>query len=202
MKKLFLLLFVILSANCMAQIRTGLLVGGGSGSIYNRSVDPNVDVNTAYPLSRFSTQYQFNTSIGYRFRLEPVQSRFFYDFDVLAGLKMIKFKQLGDGGALISTEGSDIFPSVALAAFANYRIIQGAFVGIGVAPTCIIGPDKSMFDIPVSAKVGYNFNNKIEFSFNYQYSMLNAFKTKEYTGGRFSEWSVSVFVPFTFSGKK
>lgn len=205
MKRIFLLLLLVISTNCMAQLETGLLVSGGFGNVVNTSLqlnNPSV-VQVLKDNGRYSLGNQFNAALGYRFRLHnPKHNAFFYDFDILAGLKTIKFKTFhGDKTALLSSSASDLFCPVSITASFNYKIVKELYIGAGVAPTAIFA-SKTMFDIPVIARVGYNINNKIEFAVNYQYSMPNAFKTDEYKGGRFSEWNISVYIPFTLSGRK
>lgn len=205
MKKIILLLLLVVSTNCMAQLETGLLISGGFGSVANTSLqlnNPSV-VQVLKDNGRYSLDNHINAAIGYRFRLHnPRHNAFFYDFDILAGLKTMKFRTYYDGeSALVSTSASDLFCPVSISASFNYKIVKGLYAGVGIAPTAIFA-SKTMFDIPAIARVGYNINNKIEFAVNYQYSMLNAFKTSEYDGGRFSEWNISVYIPFTLGGRK
>ena len=206
MKKLLVLFLLVISVNCMAQIETGLLIGGGIGNVTNTSLrlnDPGV-IQTLEKSGKYSLNYQFNTTLGYRFRLyNPKHKAFFYDLDVLTGIKKIELKTSfsDETNALSEVKSSDWFCPVSLAASVNYRIMKGLYVGVGVAPTCIFA-SKIAFDIPVVAKVGYDIKNKIGFSLSYQHSLLKAFKTNEYDGGRFSEWNVSVYIPFTLNKLK
>lgn len=187
----------------MAQLETGLLVGGGIGNVTNASLrlnNPNV-IQTIGNNGKYSLNYQFNTSLGYRFRLHDSRHKsFFYDLDAMVGIKMVEFKTsyAADENALSSMKSSSLFCPVSMSASVNYRIVKGLYIGVGFVPTCIFAP-KVAFDIPVAAKIGYDIHNKIGFSLNYQYSLLKSFKTDEYEGGRYSDWCISVYIPFTLN---
>lgn len=203
MKNILLLLLLLLSANGMSQLKTGLLLNGGSGNV--RGVVPkmnNLDVdNILNKGGCLSVKDKWSLGLGYRFRLaSPQQEKIFYDLDLLLGIKAMDFQKYQKGeGISMSSSGTDLYFSTSVAASLNFVLIKGLYVGAGVEPSCFyLSPPKAVFDIPVFAKIGYNVNDKIEFAFTYKVGLLNTIKTKEVKTGYISDWNLSVFIPFTF----
>ena len=72
MKKHLLFLFLLVAMSSHAQLRTGLLVGGGLG--FDRNVAPNMKnpdiIEKVAKGTKLFEDYKFNLQLGYRFRIE------------------------------------------------------------------------------------------------------------------------------------
>ncbi|MDR1879715.1 MAG: hypothetical protein LBQ78_02130 [Tannerellaceae bacterium] len=82
MKKTLLLavLFVCVHVSAQVEIKSGLVVGSGIGALHDTRFKASSGVDElAYKNP--------DAAIGYKFRLLPTQKRFFYDLDILVGLK-------------------------------------------------------------------------------------------------------------------
>ena len=75
--------------------------------------------------------------------------------------------------------------SLSLAGTCNFQIVKGLHVGVGVQPTYYIWETRT-FDIPVLAKIGYDFG-PAELAFSYKQGLvknnkISAFKAVSQTG--------------------
>lgn len=202
MKKCISLLFLLISLNASAQLRTGLLVGGGLG--FERNVSSYVlDEEETQSLVRYSSDYQFDFQLGYRFRFESQKNkRLFYDVDILLNAKVfkdVKHYYSAKGEDTGSVTGHDVNGALALSPSINYTLIKGLYAGMGVEPTFYLASEGKKFDIPLVWKVGYNINNKIDFAINYRLGFSNSMNSQYYKKGQVSDLNISVFVPFTLS---
>lgn len=197
MKKYLLLFFLLISMSSYAQLRTGLLIGAGVG--FDRNVSPNMNNSSIADRvakgSKFYEDYKFNMQLGYRFRFENrIHTKWFYDIDPLINVKLFKSKEVVEGGRV---EGNDANLSLALSSSVNYKIVKGLYAGVGLEPTWYVASDGKAFDIPILWKVGYNINNKIDFSVNYCLGFTNTIDTEKYKKGQVSDCNISIFIPFT-----
>lgn len=118
MKKHLLFLFLLVAMSSHAQLRTGLLVGGGLG--FDRNVAPNMKnpdiIEKVAKGTKLFEDYKFNLQLGYRFRIEDKKhTRWFYDIDPLVNAKVFKSKDVwSDGGRV---EANDANLSLALVFF-------------------------------------------------------------------------------------
>lgn len=197
MKKYLLFLFLLVTMSSYAQLRTGLLIGSGLG--FDRNVAPNMKnpsiIGEVAKGATFYENYKYNLQLGYRFRFENRKhAKWFYDIDPLINVKLFKSKEVVDGGRI---EGNDANLSLALSSSVNYKIVKGLYAGVGVEPTWYVASDGKVFDIPILWKVGYNINNKIDFSVNYRLGFTNTIDTEKYKKGQVSDCNISIFIPFT-----
>lgn len=198
MKKHLLFLFLLVAMSSHAQLRTGLLVGGGLG--FDRNVAPNMKnpdiIEKVAKGTKLFEDYKFNLQLGYRFRIEDKKhTRWFYDIDPLVNAKVFRSKDVrSDEGRV---EANDVNLSLALSSSVNYKIVKGLYAGLGLEPTWYVASDGKKFDIPLLWKVGYNINNKIDISVNYRLGFTNTIDTEKFRRGQISDCNISVFIPFT-----
>lgn len=203
MKKLMFLLFVLISFSAHSQglKNSGFIINVGKGHVsydlpYSvAGVPPNID----YANSHFKSKLALE--LGYRFRLQPVKSRFFYDIDLLMGYNRmeyaVNYMPIGDtsyGGS----SGKQNNYSFSVAGAVNYNIIKGLNVGIGVQPTYYFH-QAQFFDAPVFAKVGYDLKC-VELALSYKQGLTKSYKVTPFKNSRLSQWEFSVYVPLF--GKK
>lgn len=205
MRTLFVLLLLLLSSNSYAQLETGLLLNGGIGSISNTSLRKDDMVIDQFLESggRYKVKNLFNIAAGYRLRFNDKKiNSFFYDIDFMFGVKKMEYKTLYcPNSALLESKASDVILPLSIGIGANYKVMNDFYVGIGITPTYYFATPKTMYDIPIKGMIGYT-TKKIGFSLNYQYSLVNTLKTKVYDGGRFSDWSVTIYIPFSLRKKQ
>jgi hypothetical protein len=198
MKKKKILLLTMLFAltfTTQAQVESGLLIGGGLGSIsskYNAGAlqtSRNNDVN-----------YKANVSLGYRFRVPFSDTTLlFADLDANLGLKLWH-SEYGASSVhpAFSENSSDIFYT-SLSGTLNYSVLENLSIGAGVEPTYYFrfeGEDSSKhFDTPIVGKVAYNFDT-FEIGFSYKYGLMNVLKTDYLESGKIRDWQISVWIPF------
>lgn len=191
--------------NASAQLRTGLLVGGGLG--FERNVNSyTLEEEGTQSLVRYLSDYQFDLQLGYRFRIEnPKNKKLFYDIDVLLNTKVFKevkqyYSMSGEENGGVTAH--DANGALALSPSINYTLVKGFYAGIGVEPTFYFVSEGKKFDIPIVWKVGYNINNKIDFAVNYRLGLTNTIDSRTFEKGQVSDLNISVFIPFTLSKSK
>lgn len=204
MKKYLLILFLMTSLTGYAQLRTGLLVGGGLGFERNLSLNMNNLSIAEQNLTgtKFLNDYKFHALLGYRFRIENSKhQRWFYDIDPFVNAKAFEgvTKDYIDGEFAGSASGYDVSLSFAISSSVNYKIYKGLYGGIGLEPTFHIVSEGGMFDIPIVWKVGYNINNKIDLAVNYRLGLTNTIDSRTFEKGQVSDLNISIFIPFTVS---
>ncbi|WP_250719334.1 hypothetical protein [Bacteroides fragilis] len=85
--------------------------------------------------------------------------------------------------------------SLSLAGTCNFQIVKGLHVGVGVQPTYYIWETRT-FDIPVLAKIGYDFG-PAELAFSYKQGLVKNNKISAFKDSRFSNWQFSVYIPLS-----
>lgn len=193
---LLALLFLFTSCPMWSQIMksSGIIVKAGKGEIsYNTpsSIDGmNTDTKDSYIKGKIALE------LGYRFRLQPDKSRFFYDIDIAGGYNKYEYAMNFVPKGNIQYAGSsgyDDLLSLSLTGIANYNIYKGFNVGLGVQPTVYVW-DKKFFDVPILAKVSYDFKC-IELAFSYKCGLTQNYKVTPFKDTRLSQWQFSVYVP-------
>ena len=198
MRKILLLLFLLASFPMWAQVikNSGIIINAGKEKISSNlpysieGVATPVDMDNSYLKGKFSME------LGYRFRLQPKQSRFFYDIDLLGGYTKseyaVNFKSFGNT-QYGERSGTNDLLSFSLAGSVNFYIFRGLNVGLGVQPTAYIW-DTRFFDIPVFAKVSYDLKY-VELAFSYKCGLSKEYKISPFKSSRLSQWQFSVYVP-------
>lgn len=212
MKLLLVVMAVLLALPSGAQrLQSGLLVGSGLGFLHNREYRASnfpIFQEGEYRIG-YKYNYEFGVSLGYRFRLENKENEhLFYDLDLLLDAKVFESKKLY---YQVNSDKQDYFPSSVTAHDANlalsfspsinYKIVKGFYAGMGIEPTWYVVPtnEGKKFDIPLVWKVGYNINNKIDFSLRYRFGFTNTIDREVYKKGHISDLSLLIFIPFTVS---
>lgn len=198
MKKLLLLLSIIVAIPAFSQNSNGLLLGGGIGF---ESLSMNVNNSDYLKGKRFYSTYQYNLSLGYRFRIESFNcNKLFFDIDPLLRLQTLNNETFFPGSntdyTTVTATAHDINFQLAVSPSANYKLFNGLYVGLGIEPTWNIITNGKHFDIPVFARIGYDINHKIEFAVTYRQGFMNTIDKNVFDKGRTSDLNISVFIPF------
>lgn len=199
MKRLVMLIcFLTVSFHSFAQLRTGLLVGGGMG-FENTSINKHAEEYSSGV--RFDDDHVCDFLVGYRFRFEnKIHSKLFFDIDPLLKLQVFQDRTYYSGTSthvFVAVEAKDINFQLAASLSANYKIVCGLYAGLGLEPTWNIVTEGKHFDAPVLGRIGYNINNKIDFAVTYRQGFTNTVNTSRYSKGRTSDLWLSIFIPFT-----
>lgn len=207
MRKLFITLIIIACASfsISAQLKTGILLGGGTWG----GIDAKASPTTIENFKEYDVNFTSSFMLGYRFRLHHYDMPAFLDLDAMVGLKNWK-SQYGSRYSYGDNSGNDnqvIYGSgansnyvyTAIGATANYYVYNKLSVGAGIEPTIWVakmGEDNSKtFDMPLVAKIGYDFKF-LELGLTYKHSFINSVKTPYLDSGRFNDLQLSVWVPF------
>lgn len=194
----FLFAAISLSVSAQQLKSTGIIVGAGGGHISSDLPASlhglTVDKSNSY-LNRKAV-----LELGYRFRFEPRKSNFFYDLDLLGGYSKsdyaIRYHSTPDanyGGS----EGYNYHLSVGVGATANFKIVKGLSVGIGIQPMVYLWEtSKKVFDVPVVGKIAYNFRY-FELAFEYKQGLSKTYHVSDFKGSRLSNWQFSVYIPLS-----
>lgn len=193
---LVVLLFLFISCPMWSQIlkSSGIIVKVGKGEItYNTPTHiENMDTDIKNSYARGKAALEF----GYRFRLQPNQSRFFYDIDASGGYSKYEYAMnfLPKGNTQYAgPSGYHVLLSLSLAGMVNYNIFKGLNIGLGIQPTAYMW-EKRFFDIPVLAKMSYDLKY-IELGFSYKCGLTRNFKATPFKDNRLSQWQFSAYVP-------
>ncbi|MDR1623575.1 MAG: porin family protein [Tannerellaceae bacterium] len=199
MKIKFLILlaaFCAVSLLSQAQSESGLIVGGGIGSL-KTDINPSFGGGTTIVNK---IDYKANFSVGYRFRLRPLGiSPLFLDLDAGLGLKLWH-SDYGKSHLTPSLyEASSQYFFVAASGMVGYPLYKGLRVAAGIEPTYYFRQNgeysKNSFDIPLAGKIAYNFN-VFEIGVSYKHGLMNVVKTSHLDSGKFRDWQLSVWIPF------
>jgi hypothetical protein len=208
MKNYLISIFIIISFSASSQIKHGLLLGGGGGSLYNVNYiqkgygwDKAADIK----ITAGNSSYKHNAVIGYKLRLESAnKNKLFYDLDLGFATKKVNFDMDGtytneNGGEthFIST-GSYSTISFSVGFSANYIIYKDLYAGIGIEPIYSFHNFSrfiNIFDAPLIGKLGYDFKF-FDIAVAYKKGLLNALKSDEFEKGQFNDWQIQLFIPF------
>jgi hypothetical protein len=146
MRKIIILFAVIAhAAGLYAQIdiKSGLLLGGGR-------ISSTYDAHAKYTWqARAEINSKLDAGIGYRFRLQPENKKFFVDLDLLAGTRIIEssywpdyFQDYQDYfqeteisvNGSISSQSTHAYFQFSFNPTFNYNFYDGWYVGLGAEP--------------------------------------------------------------------
>jgi hypothetical protein len=197
MKKILIVLLSLIPLFLCAQNRNGLTISGGNGTFRDW------DVTTGY-LNTGDKENKLNFELGYKFRFQPNNSASFYDLTLNAGLYTYSYSStgtylpLGEAPDFYSFSGNYKNYYFSLNGGYNYTLYGGLFAGAGIEPTIHYrdgAPEKYKFDIPVTAKMGYNFKF-VELAFIYKLGFTDVINPGYFSSGKLNTWQVSLFIPF------
>jgi hypothetical protein len=207
MKKVFLLfaVFVCTTLSAQMEIKSGLILGSGMGSLGNTQFKSVQEINEI----RYKNP---DALIGYKFRLLPSQKRYFYDVDITAGLK--RFVHWQNPNYVISPDNFEMpapifdhdytYFQFSLSPSWNYRFFDKFYAGVGLSPTLYMVKGKKQndnritgykFDIPATIKIGYDFKY-LDVSLGYSHGFFNTAYSDYITKSSFRNWQIQVFIPF------
>ena len=203
MKKFFIIMFFIIMYTAMyGQIKSGFVFGFGTGKANNTKYTTQGIENTS-DIVNASVSYKYNAMLGYKFRMTPNKKLFFYDFDIIAGIKKIE-SQLkiysSNYVPLDFSTSSSIHYSFSTTMIANYTIFNTLYIGAGVEPTVYYAEylKTAKFDLPFVAKVGYSFKY-FDISLNGKLGTLNPYITKQVNKSNLLDLQFQMFIPFNTS---
>lgn len=202
MKNLIIVSMLLFSPLILtAQNKNGLLLNGGNSIFRDVSF-----TETSWKQELFMKK--FVADVGYRYRIQPLQSNYFYDLDLMVGIKRYNYGgKYGNGYTSNPYESSEIITSSTRQYFDfsfsfessfNYLLTKNLSVGVGVAPTFYLVESSNprlKFDIPLIAKTAYDFRF-VEVGLYYKFGFTNSLNTRDFSSGKRSEWGISLFVPF------
>jgi len=206
-KKLLLacvLFTVVFSLNAQLS-RHGLVINGGTGCMDA--------VNMKDEYSSRKIDYIGGLSAGYRLRFNDFSNKsFHYDIDMNAGAKLFNtttwfFMGLSVPDGYNAGEATeDYFTSIS--GTVNYVFLKKMSIGLGVEPTCYfrkkipgsydlgkIMVRNSHFDIPLVAKIAFNFR-AVEVGIYGKYGLVDVLGTATVQTRKYREIQLSVFIPF------
>lgn len=203
-KKLLLAtLFLVGILNASAQFRSGLILGGGIGSISNVDLSHNDIMGEIIQANGTgSVDYKFNAAVGYKFRFEPQAKPFFYDVDMYVGMKKYTYeyfaKSMPDDPIpyFYGNSGDINLLYTSLHLSWNYKINKGLYAGAGIAPLFYFNKETAKkFDASLLTKIGYDFKF-IEIAAGYNVGLFNTLKPEYFASGRLNDWQIQLFIPF------
>lgn len=208
------ILFFAGTISMISQIsQHGLILNGGIGDV-NSKIDKSGE-------SWSELGYKGSFSVGYRLRYNrPSLHTFHFDIDVNIGTKVLKPVTYFKMGNMTGGATPDYFTSIS--GTLNYSFIKNFSIGLGIEPTyyfsrkipgdvllsdsdgnlfesgfdsSVYFERKNKFDIPVVAKVAYNFK-VFEVGIYGKYGLINVLETEKFKNGKFRDFQLSVFIPF------
>jgi hypothetical protein len=217
-KPIILCIIIVHAVGLYAQtnIKSGLLLGGGRiSSTYDDrakiTFKDKVEVNP-----------KFDVGIGYRFRLQPENKKFFVDLDLLAGLRKIESSfyrnYYGEAEDVVAGIRGDISSQInhSYIQFSfnptfNYNFFDGWYAGLGIEPMFYTASPRKItnkqddgfdyhkkfsgFDVPLTAKLGYDFKF-MDVAIGYKYGLLDVLTPVYFNSGKVRAWQLQVFIPF------
>jgi len=211
-----IVLFLLSAFYGYSQVKSGIIFSGGKGSLSNVVFPDRYVINDDILCEnmQWNYEYKFDVRIGYKIRLEPQSKPFFYDIDLNVGLKRFNTNFTGTYNVYIPKDNSNeeenvvgfssgnfghTYYSLSVNPSWNYRLIRGLYAGAGIEPTWykgdIPGSKKWKFDLPLTAKVGYDLKF-IDFSISYKYGLFDAIQSEYLKSAKSRNWQISVFIPF------
>jgi hypothetical protein len=187
---LFLLCCSIYSIS--AQTKSGMILSGGNGNF--RDIKQNDYRNEG------DFQNKYTLGVGYRFRIQPKNPSFFYDLDLNLGLKHynyagVFYHEMYDN--MVHSSGKLNFLHVSLNGSYNYKMLKGLYAGIGIEPTVyyIDVTSKYLFDIPLTAKLGYDLKY-FGLEVGYKLGFTDVIYPSYFASGKRNDWQISLYIPF------
>lgn len=211
MKKLLIsfIAIVCVTLSVSAQLRTGLVLGGGAWG----NINAKANASTLENMDIIDVNFKSSFMLGYRFRLHHNSMPGFLDLDANVGLKNWNSTYgSSDGYGKNAMEGDEDYNQPApfsgaksnylytsISATTNYYVVKKLSLGVGVEPTVWIsksGEENSKtFDMPLVAKIGYDFNF-LEVGLTYKHSFVNSVKSNHLDSGKFNDLQFSIWIPF------
>lgn len=182
----------LLSLSAQGQTESGIIAEGGIGNIKTK-------LNPSATAGSYDTDYRYNLSLGYKFRLHADQaSPFFFDLEAGLGMKYYDYTFGKMPGEPALVQGSAKRFSAFTTGTANYTLYKGLNIGAGIQPTWYFsqnGGNSRKFDISAIGRIAYRFK-AFEVGLNYKHGLMNSLKTNHLKSGKFREYNLSVWVPF------
>ncbi len=174
------------------------MLEGGKGSFNN----------VEYSLSKGETKsidYKTNISLGYKIRINNDAKPYFFDLDILLGVKTYDFfdrmdyekPYQGVFGGYILDSGYFLW-NFSVSATYNYKLYKGLYAGLGIKPTVYLNQclhNNVTFDIPITTRLGYDFRF-MDVSLEYDYGLFKTVKQDGDYKGKINDWNMQVFIPF------
>ena len=154
---------------------------------------PPFDAGKTYFDSRFSLGF------GYRWRLKPIDSRWFFDLAITAGYHRYKY-----GLSYLSPDEHITYAgnagvcnllSVSLSGSAGYYLYKGLNLSVGVESAYYFY-DKNFVNVPVFVRLGYDFGC-MEIAIQYKRGMTRKFDLFPFVNNRLSGWALMVYIPLS-----
>ena len=150
MKSIYYFFFFLVAMSSHAQLRTGLLVGGGLG--FDRNVAPNMknpDIIEKVAKGQNSLKI---TSLIYSWAIVSVLKTRNIPGGSMILIRWLMPKCLNrkmSGLMQVVLRANDANLSLALSSSVNYKIVKGLYAGLGLEPTWYVASDGKKFDIPL-----------------------------------------------------
>lgn len=200
-QKIFFLLVMmnVCLLSITAQNSSGIIAGGGIGLMDTRFKN---FVSANKLSSVYEGEYNYDLYIGYRYRLKPSGQFLFYDLDARFGtLSITESAYQGKQGNLIKEKEvrNNQQYYFAIGTMANIKIYKGLNFGIGFEPTYYFHHQhrnkvSPRFDIPVVAKIGYDFGS-FELALSGKYGLVRNSLDDVLKSNRRSAFMLSVYIP-------
>lgn len=193
-----LLMSSILISAQSQELSSGILLGGGAGTLDYEFVTP---LHKGQIGRQFDDTYNYDLHIGYRFRV-PQGNRFFWDLDALLGIKSIQKGTLLDFSEVYvqyQTERRHLNYYLAFSPSFNVNIYKGLFAGVGFEPTWYFyrAKDNGMgFDLPAVVRIGYDFG-KFSLEGSAKFGLMRHSVTDLLEKNRRKEFQLSLYVPLS-----
>lgn len=200
MKRILLFLFLtcsVCSVTAQKQVKSGLLVNGGSGT-----VNPEFKLPLEDGIKFTEADYKMNLSLGYRFRFYNSFSipSIFIDWDTYIGLKSWNSTFRRSFTEPAAYEISSKYYFVSTGGSVNYTLYKGLSFGVGIEPSYVFyqsGENRNKkFDSPLLGKLAYDFGF-MEVGVNYKHGLMNMIKTDRINSVKLRDWQISVFIPLS-----
>lgn len=196
MKKAFILLLCLLwfPVLSQSQIKSGIVIGGMDSWMHKKEVrsgeSPSGEKDESW-------KHRFGFNIGYQFQFD-LPKKFFVDATLLYQARRLNVAYTKSTGNTF--KNTKLFNAMALNGVVGYKVWKGLKLGVGIEPTLYFNTnmeynlEKNKFDIPLVAKLGYDFN-----CFQLDLSYKNGFKTiyRNYVVGKpqTRDIQLSIFIP-------
>jgi hypothetical protein len=204
-KLLVLVLLVCASVSAQVNVKSGLIVGAGIGNLYDTHYTALLDYNeVSYKNPDFA--------LGYKIRFQPTQKSFFYDVDIIVGLKRFEQRRpykyfseyFGENDPeYVGINHNHTYFQFALDPSFNYRFYGKWYAGIGLSPTVYMAKGRKhdnrvtgyKFDMPASVKLAYDFKY-VDVSLGYSLGLFDIAYSDYISKSKMQNLQLQVFIPF------